>query len=390
MVESFGIGAAPLDGLAPNSLVIAGPVDVPLDLFEATEFDENDFVEAGDWFETGRSVTTPDGDELSLQAYSPLGVIGRSIDRLALVMLVLVPLLALAGGLALWRAIGAALAPVERISDEARRIAPSSSGVRLPVPDSGDEIARLTETLNGMLDRLDAGLVRQRQFVSDASHELRSPLTVVRGATELLADRELPAEADHNLDILRRGVDRLGAVLDDLTELASAGEPARRRPVDLADLVAREVDLVRDTVDGDVRLELDPVEAAVVELNPVQVGRAVNNLVANAARHAAQRVVVAARFGAGGQVEIVVDDDGPGVAPEDRDRIFDRFVRLDDGRTRTDGGTGLGLALVASIATDHGGSVTCTDSPIGGARFVLRLDPGDRRRAEGVEPMTSS
>lgn len=369
--------------------VLATPIDVPPALIqgvEFSEFDESDFVEAGDWFETERSVTTPEGAELRLQAFSPLGIIGRSINRLAVVMLILVPLLALAGGLALWQAIGAALAPVQRISDEARRIAPSNSGDRLPVPRSGDEIAELTGTLNDMLDRLDAGLARQRQFVSDASHELRSPLTVVRGASELLSDRDLPAGADGNVAALRRGVDRLEAVLDDLTDLASAGKPASRRQVDLAELVGREVELVRadrlDRPEDDVVIEVDGVEAAMVEVNPVQLGRAVNNLVTNGVRHAEGRVAVGARV-VDDTIEIVVDDDGPGVAVDDRTRIFDRFVRLDDGRSRDDGGTGLGLALVASIAADHAGEVTCTDSPLGGARFVLRLAAAPSSAAAG-------
>ena len=380
-----GVFIDPTDPAAfpiPNELV--GPVEFGTVVSVAGELDENDFVEAADWFETTRSVATPDGTELTLQAYSPLGIIDRSIDRLALTMGILVPVLTLVGGLLLWRAVGAALAPVRRITDEARRIAPSNSGDRLPVPTSGDEIAALTVTLNDMLDRLDAGLTRQRQFVSDASHELRSPLTVVQGAAELLDDQKLEPGPARTVESLRRATTRLASILDDLTELASTGEPVPRRDLDLDDLIRAEVALAHsaaDIADGSrskegegqpVAVELSGLTPLVVHANEVQLARAVHNLVANALRHATATVAVSSRT-TGDGVEIVVDDDGPGVPVEERERVFERFVRLDDGRSRQHGGTGLGLALVASIAADHGGTVTCTESPLGGARFLLHL-----------------
>jgi signal transduction histidine kinase len=379
-----------------ESGVVSGPVDLDAtDFLDAQEFSPESgivlngvvpvegsdafFVDADDWFETERTVLTPAGDELTVIALSPLGIIGRSVDRLGLAMLLIVPLLVLAGGGALWWAVGAALAPVGRITDEANRIAPSNSGDRLPVPASGDEIAELAETLNGMLDRLDAGLVRQRQFVSDASHELRSPLTAVRGAAGLLADRtDLPDGAEPSVAALVRGSTRLEAVLDDLTELAAAGASTSRRDVDLADLIAEEAESVRSASDrveaGTVEIGLDRVEPLVVRANPVQLGRSVANLLSNAARHARTRVEVGARAN-GGRIEIVVDDDGDGVPAQDRDRIFERFIRLDDARSRDGGGSGLGLAIVASIVAEHGGTVGCEPSPLGGARFVIRL-PG--------------
>lgn len=369
----FDVGAfSDFQDVAPGSTV---------SIIEAGPADGNDafFVDADDWFETQRTVRTPAGDELTVIALSPLGIIGRSVDRLGLAMLAIVPLLVLAGGAALWWAVGAALAPVGRITDEANRIAPSTSGDRLPVPGSGDEVAELAETLNGMLDRLDAGLVRQRQFVSDASHELRSPLTAVRGAAGLLADRtDLPEGAEPSVAALVRGSTRLEAVLDDLTELAGVGASTSRRDVDLADLIAEEVESVRSTSDrvaaGVVDIGLDRVEPLVIRANPVQLGRSVANLVSNAVRHATTRVEVGARA-VGDQIEIVVDDDGHGVPPQDRDRIFERFTRLDDGRSRDRGGSGLGLSIVDSIVAEHGGTVGCEPSPLGGARFVIRL-PG--------------
>lgn len=335
------------------------------------------FVDADDWFETRRAVVTPEGREVTLVALSPLGIIGRSVDRLALTMALIVPLLVLVGGLALWWAVGAALAPVGRITDEANRIAPSNSGDRLPVPASKDEIAELAETLNGMLDRLDAGLVRQRQFVTDASHELRSPLTAVRGAAGLLTDRtDLPPQSEASLAALTRGAERLEAVLDDLTELASAGAASPRQEIDLADVLGEEVAAVRSAIGAGstVVIGTERIEPVVIVANPVQLGRAVNNLLTNAVRHADTRVEVAARPTEAG-IEIVVDDDGPGVPPAEQDRIFERFIRLDDDRARATGGSGLGLAIVASVVADHGGTVACRPSPLGGARFVIGV-PG--------------
>jgi signal transduction histidine kinase len=333
------------------------------------------FATLGEWFETRRTIEAPNGQELTLVAVTPFEVLDRSIDRLALALLIIVPLIVLLGGLALWFAIGSALQPVQRITDEAKRIAPSNSGDRLPVPDSSDEIADLTLTLNNMLDRLDAGLVRQRQFVSDASHELRSPLTAVKGAAELVAiNTELPDSIEPTVEALNHGVARLETVLDDLTELAVAGVTLARTEVDLADVINAEA--VAVTQETGVPIKTDRVTPVVVAAHQVRLGRAVRNLLDNAVRHASSNVLVSGNV-ADGWVQITVDDDGPGVADADRDRVFERFVRLDDGRARSGGGSGLGLALVSAIAAEHGGTVSCTTSPIGGARFELRFPADD-------------
>ncbi len=346
------------------------PDEILEDLLNPVPFDE---LDAGDWFETTRTVATPSGQDLKLVAFSPLGIIGRSVDRLATAMAIIVPLLVLIGGVALWFALGAALDPVRRISTEARRIAPSNSGDRLPVPDSGDEIAALTVTLNDMLDRLDTGLVRQRQFVSDASHELRSPLTAARGMAELLEERtDLPADAEDNVNALGRSTRRLEAILDDLTDLAASGASGDVHEFDLADVVLDEVDQVTQSA-PDITIDTSNVDALVATGRAVPISRAVHNLLTNAVRHAARQVAVATETTADGRTRIVVDDDGPGVPEDQRERIFGRFVRLNEDRSRQTGGSGLGLSLVASIATDHDGSITCHDSPLGGARFVFEF-----------------
>ncbi|MFT7598418.1 MAG: signal transduction histidine kinase [Acidimicrobiales bacterium] len=282
----------------------------------------------------------------------------------------------LLGGIALWLAVGSALEPVSRISAEARAIDSSTSGGRLEVPRSGDEIAELTVTLNAMLDRLDAGLRRQRQFVSDASHELRSPLTVVKGAGELVAsDIGLPVDLRSPVATLNRNVLRLESVLDDLTALAAAGAAVSRTDVDLADLVIDEVAATEAAAEHSavVSIDVTGVRPVVVSAYPVRLGRAVRNLLDNAVRYAESLVVVTTEV-IDGTVRITVDDDGPGVPAADRESVFERFerfVRLDAARHRDRGGSGLGLAIVATIAEDHGGSVVCDVGPRGGARFVL-------------------
>jgi signal transduction histidine kinase len=357
--------------------ILARELGIALDEISVSNagFESVVLVDADDWFETRREVVSPNNGPLTLIATTPIGVVGRSLTRLSIALAIIVPVLVALGGWALWVAIGAALGPIQRISDEANRIAPSNSGDRLPVPETGDEIAALTATLNNMLDRLDDGLIRQRQFISDASHELRSPLTTITGAAELVASRsDLPSDAEPTVALLQRGVSRLEAVLDDVTQLAEGDAGLVAAEVDLDDLIKRELTTAASE-HPDIDFDgggLTPMSLRVHELS---LSRAVQNLVANAARHADAKVAVAteAVLDIDDLVAITVDDDGPGVAPEDRDRIFDRFVRLDDARSRASGGSGLGLSIVASIARTHGGSVTCGESPLGGARFTLMI-----------------
>ncbi len=366
VVSGTNVGAATVDVLPPGlegSVLVAGGGVI--------------LIERDDWLETRRSVTNAAGEPLTLVGLSPIRIAERNIDRLAWVMIGLVPLLTVLGAAGAWWAAGEALSPVRRITDEANRIAPSNSGNRLPVPDSNDEISTLAATLNEMLDRLDDGLTRQRQFVSDASHELRSPLTAVTGAAGILTNRPgLDDDVARNIGLVARGAQRLESVLDDLTALASGDDSTEHAPVDLADLILAEV--ATATARGSaVIIDTSKVQALEITASPVQLGRAVANLLDNAVGHAEHRVSIGVhtRTSTDGTetVEIVVDDDGPGVPPDRREVVFERFVRLDDARSRDEGGSGLGLALVASIAAAHSGSVRCDDSPLGGARFVLRL-----------------
>ncbi len=276
-----------------------------------------------------------------------------------------------------WLSIGRALRPVEHMRRQAAAITSAQLHTRLEVPGGSDEIPRLAHTLNEMLDRIDATHRLQRQFVSDASHELRSPLAAIRQLAEI--SRDYPeSQKTHELarDVLAEE-QRMEELVTSLLLLARLDDEIEQRtePVDLDDVVLEEVRRCRarsgDTGDP-VRLDASQVGAAQVGGDPVLLGQVVRNLVSNAARHACSEVQVSLREEQDRAV-LSVSDDGNGVPPEQRERIFERFVRLDESRTREAGGSGLGLAIVHKIVNDLGGNVQVADSPTGGAAFVVHL-----------------
>jgi signal transduction histidine kinase len=221
--------------------------------------------------------------------------------------------------------------------------------------------------MNAMLDRLASGREAQRRFTSDAAHELRTPLMALLAELELAgAD---PSTIEPALDErLHQLAERLSLRVDDLVLLSTLDEapPLNRRPVDLAALARAEAATMPDQPAVSVH------GAATADADEPLVGRAVRNLLANARRHARSRVAVTISDDIG-FATIDVDDDGPGIAPADRDTVIRRFARLDQARTADAGGAGLGLAIAASIADRHGGTLTLADSPLGGARCTLRL-----------------
>jgi signal transduction histidine kinase len=274
-------------------------------------------------------------------------------------------------------AVGQALRPVERLRDQVDAI--SSMGrdapTQLEVPDGRDELTRLAETMNRVLARLQRADASRRAFVADAGHELRSPLATTSVLIERLAE-DRPEEERRQLAARATAeVERLTVLVEDLLTLASADERAmvlNTTEVDLDDVVLAET--------GVLRARGMPIAVAVEPLRVVgdqaRLGRVVRNLLENAERHMRHQVRVTLRTD-GDDAVLEVDNDGPPIAPEDRDRVFGRFVRLDDSRTRGTGGTGLGLAIVSEVASAHGGSVCATESPEGWCRFVVRI-PADR------------
>ncbi|MEZ5412562.1 MAG: HAMP domain-containing sensor histidine kinase [Acidimicrobiales bacterium] len=268
-----------------------------------------------------------------------------------------------------WRA----LRPVEALRDQVAALATDSGRHRLSERSGGGEVDRLVRTMNQLLARLDRANERQRQFVADASHELRSPLAAICTQLEVAIEHpgaiEWPAVAPG----LMAETQRVGRLVDDLLLLASAGDAARIGSrvalVDLDDLVLAQVKAVHWP--ESVWVDLSHVSAGLVGGNADQLSRLVRNLLDNAARHAVRNVTVSVQEERA-DVVLVVADDGGGIPADRREIVFERFVRLDEGRARHQGGTGLGLAIVREVARAHGGEVTVDDAEPG-ARFTVRL-----------------
>ena len=319
-----------------------------------------------------RQVETAQGT-ITLVSENSLDAVDSTVDSITGALVIGVPvLIALLAGLTWWLT-GRALKPVEAIRAEAAAITGSTIHRRVPEPNTDDEIGRLARTMNSMLDRLEATSLRQRRFVSDASHELRSPVAVIRAQVEVALRRG--DEADWPTVAQRVLVEdaRLEQAVGELLELARTEERADATPV-LVDL--DEVVLEETARERRVPIDTSRVLAGRVHGTSAQFARVVANLLDNACRHADVQVSVAL-VRQEHEVVLIVDDDGPGISVADRERVFERFTRLDEGRSRDAGGVGLGLAMVRAIVERHGGSVSVDDSPFGGARFVVRLPAVD-------------
>lgn len=270
-----------------------------------------------------------------------------------------------------WWVVGRALRPVNRIRREVDDISADRLDRRVAEPASGDEIAALAATMNRMLDRLDASATAQRRFVSDASHELRSPLATMRQHAELARAHPDATTLSDLAEIVTDEGLRMQDLVDGLLVLTRIDEhvPQRRDAVDLDDLALTEVSRLRA---AGIAVDGSRIEAARVHGDARLLGRVVRNLADNAARHAASQVAIGVRV-TDGRAVLTVDDDGSGIPPAERSRVFERFVRLDEGRARDAGGSGLGLAIVAGVVRAAGGTVSVSDAPLGGARFVVSL-----------------
>lgn len=314
------------------------------------------------------AVTIRGGQPATVYAGSSLATADSAVADARQAMLIGLPPLLLVVALVTWLVTRRALRPVEAIRRQLAEIMDGDLSLRVPEPGSRDEIGRLASTTNATLAALEESTERQRRFIADAAHELRSPIASLR--TQLEVAQAHPELLE--LDGLIGDTVRLEHLAADLLLLArlDAGEQPRADRVDLTVLVREELEhRVRDRVA--VRISI-PEEPVAVTGSRTQLARVLGNLVDNAQRHAANTVDVAVDHDADERVVLSVTDDGPGVPPADRDRIFQRFVRLDDARSRDDGGAGLGLAIVRDVVERHGGTIHVTDGTPG-ARFVVTL-----------------
>jgi signal transduction histidine kinase len=312
-------------------------------------------------------TATESGDGLSI---SPIADAQSDVEKTFLVI----------GGMSLVAALLAGYLLAARTASPLRRFAATAAEVdagdltpRLdPSPAAAAELRTLAEAFNHMLDRLDRAFAQQRQFVSDASHELRSPLTAIRGQLEVLARSESPSAAEiHRVEAMTltemRRVERL---VDDLLALARLDEgvaPALRE-VELSPFLSG----LASAHEGVTELGELPDET--LRIDPDLIAQVVRNLLSNASRHTGSggRVVLSARADGAGLV-VSVDDNGPGIPPQQRERVFDRFHRSEQARDRASGGSGLGLGIARSIVELHGGRIWVDDSPLGGARVSFEL-----------------
>lgn len=319
------------------------------------------------------AVSTEDVEDV-VQAATERGAVG--------LVLLLLPLSGL-----LWLAVGRTLAPVTAIRRRAETITDAHGDLRVPEPAKLDEIGRLARTINAMLARLHDSAENQRSFLADAAHELRSPVASLRAQLET-AQRGGQSTAVSDLPDLMVETLRMQAMVDQLLLLArsDAGMVANvREPVDMDDAVyAVQTSVRAESRRRGVKVDLRKVAAVQVVGDPALLEQVVRNLIDNAVRHA--RTTVQVTLTDDREVaQLTVDDDGPGIPKRLRRRVFERFTRLDDARDRQDGGVGLGLAIVADIVQAHGGTVRVLDSPLGGARFQVKLPLGDTA-SQAVEP----
>jgi signal transduction histidine kinase len=359
------VGASPnVSGMAPVARL--GPGE-----WRLVEVPAGAPIEAGPFLAVGTGADTPLGRRTVVVARSTEDA-GETTAAVAGLLAVGLPLLLAVVAVTTWVVVGRALAPVEAIRTEVDAISAAALHRRVPDPPADDEIGRLARTMNRMLARLEHAQARQRRLVSDASHELRSPVAAIRQHAEVaLAHPDRTTVGELAGTVLAEDL-RLQRLAEDLLLLTRADEHTlalRRRPVDLDDLVLAEARRLRGT---GLRVDAAGVSAGRVEGDGAALRRLVRNLADNGARHAAGQLAfsVAERDG---HVLLAVEDDGPGIPEADRQRVFERFVRLDDARARDDGGSGLGLAIVAELVTAHGGTVAIDTSPLGGARVEVAL-----------------
>ena len=333
--------------------------------------------------EEGTALRTTVDDEPVLALSEDVGegvlVLARSIEdaddavaTTARLLTIAVPVAVALLGVVVWIVTGRALAPVTRMRRQVDAVDAAALDRRVQTTGSGDEIDLLAGTMNRMLERIEHGYRRQQQFVSDASHELRSPLATIRQFAEVTRAHPTAARPDELAQVVLDEGGRMQEIVEGLLLLARLDENVRltRSVVDLDDLALSEVQRLRAlgtaSVDG---RGIAPVQ---VSGDARLLARAVRNLVDNAARHARGTIALSTALRSGRAV-VQVDDDGAGVPRVDRERIFERFTRLDEARSRDAGGSGLGLAIVHDIVRVHGGAVSVETSPLGGARFTLTL-----------------
>lgn len=327
---------------------------------------------------SARSVDTEDNGTVTVLAGSSLAAADETWRSVLIFLLIGSPLLVVLVALVTLRVVGRSLAPVESIRRRVSEITEDELDKRVPEPGTGDEIDRLATSMNSMLERLEQSSDRQRRFVADASHELRSPLASARTTLEVAVAHPsslatlLTAIDDALID--QRRLESLVADLLTLARLDDRSPTHTQRPIDLTRTVTA---FAAERADQRIHLLPDMSGASPVWCltDPTHLHRVLTNLVDNALAHCTSAVQLSVSTESDRAI-LLIDDDGPGIPDEQRERVFERFVRLDQART-AERGTGLGLAIVRDLLRADGATVRVTESPLGGARLEVRLSRCD-------------
>lgn len=335
------------------------------------DIDIDDLGEAGDWKVVSQGVATDATTTYVVQVAIAIRVQRETVQTVAVFLLAATPVLLIGVALAVWFLVGRALLSVERIRGEVASIDAHGLAQRVQVPPTRDEVAALAVTMNAMLDKLEVSYRAQRAFVSDASHELRSPLTTLTTAAELASTGDEPTRT-RLLSTITLELTRVRGLVENLMTLARVDSDdlvTKHVDVDLDDVVDVEVRRLRSTSRHEIIVRIDPARVAG---DDQRLAQAVRNLVDNAERHAQNAIRLTLTSG---EVTAIlwVDNDGAAIDAADRERVFERFVRLDESRSRDAGGSGLGLSISRSTVESHGGALTVTDAPDGWCRFQVSL-----------------
>ncbi|QWF82191.1 sensor histidine kinase [Amycolatopsis sp. CA-230715] len=359
-IRVLDTAGAPVDGLPSPGLrhdeVRALKAGTPVKTDEGTK-----------WRWLGSVVTAPDGSQRLVVAGAGLVGFASAVAGGSHWLLWVASVGALLAATATWLVVRSALRPVGRMR---RAVQGLPHGERLDLPEAHDELRALAAEFNGLLSRQEDVSERLRRFTGDAAHELRSPVASIRVQAEVAVANPDPELAQETLADILAESERLSALLDGLLTLArsDAGEIPPAEPVEL---VTEARAAIARLPSGSPAARVSGVAGrAWAHAAPAEVELILNNLLRNACRYASAQIVVSV-LASKATVRVVVDDDGPGIAPEHRDLVFDRFYRVADDRARTSGGTGLGLAMVSEAVRRRGGRVTVGESPEGGARFVV-------------------
>jgi signal transduction histidine kinase len=365
--------------IAPDGKVVKRSGSAPQTaLLPITEFDSNlrrgmsdDAVPHDDMRVSGQRVSTPSGDYTVL-AGGGSEAVEATARTVALLLACGAPIIIAVAAAATYWLVRRSLQSVDAIRSRVAEISTSDLTQRVPVPTSRDEIAGLAVTMNKMLSRIEAGHRAQQRFLGDASHELRSPLATIISGLEVAEAHPDLLDADLAINTLLPEAHRMRTLIEDLLLLARADEQnlvLHKEDVALDDLAEVEAARVRREMECTIYTDICPAR---LTGDPAALSRMIRNLVDNAVRHANSLIAIEVSSRSG-TAKLSLSDDGPGIAPAERTRVFERFVRLDSDRSRSGGGAGLGLAIVAEVVAAHGGTVTIDDRPGGGTKMIVAL-----------------